>query len=126
MRAKTVAATALSAGALSIVGMSVPALGAAGSYPPGRHTADFGQSSYHRNAHAHFTTGNAFFASERVLAILRCNHRRYSHGEGPFRAHNHHVTSSITVPGNAPKSFCTLYLTGSRSGEHASGGFRVH
>jgi hypothetical protein len=127
MRAKILAATALSAGVLSVVGASVPAGAAPGSYPPGgKHHAEFSQSSYHRGNKAHFITGKAFRSTEKVLAVLRCNHRRYHHTEGPWRAVNHRVNKSFILRSDTPKTFCTLYLTGEKSGANAAGGFRVH
>jgi hypothetical protein len=127
MRQSTRAAMVIAAGALAVGATGLaPASASAGKcgYPPGACAVYFNHGTYHRGATVRFSTDPAFSRHERVDGKLACRHH-FSATEGPFRAHNHRVINSFTLPENTPKGACTLALVGRHSSSSASGSFDV-
>lgn len=127
MRKIAPAAMIIATGALALGASGVtPASASAGKcgYPPGACQIYFNHGTYHRGATVSFSTDPAFGRHEHVDGKLACRHG-FSADEGPFRAHNHRVLDSFTLPKHMPGGTCTLALVGRHSQGSASGSFTV-
>ena len=115
----------LTAGALTLGGVSYAAPSSTCGYPPTHCGISFDKGSYFPGDTVHFRSAPAFRAGEKVDGHLHCANG-FHRPRGPFTAGpRHRVRSHFTVPAHAPRGICTFRLVGRTSGRSASGTFRV-